>query len=406
MSKQIFRTNLVPVGRRLSLYDLRSLARSEPRDFIHKISQGVADGKLSLKDIRDWKGLYSVLADVPVQVSMDIAGAQRTISASAMPIFTGTLAIAAINEAYAAVPSVGEQLVTDFEDSKKVTSIGAIHTLDKEGTDEVKELKDFPEVGVSEEKVEIRHKRNGRKITISAEAIEENDVADIVSRINALGEIAGEWIEEQTLERVTDHYGSGASPAEPYVYRPAGTGTQLYIATANYPGARAPSGTRVNNNALVDETDLAAARTVLRAMKNARGKRINIPWSEVQILVPDALEDTLMKIVSSELVPGVENEVSGWGPRGKYYIPLERCLSTPKLDDLSTSAWYMGAFKRQFRRKWKLRFEYVTLGSDTQAYLNSRVAFQARIAWDVEVGAVDYVYCVQSLSATTAPVDE
>lgn len=407
MSKQLFRTNLVPVGRRLSLYDLRTLAKSEPGAFIHKINQGVADNKLALKDIRDWKGLYAMLADVPVRVNMDdISGAQRAISASAFPIMTGTLAIAAINEAYAAVPSIGEQLVTDFEDQKKVTTIGAIHTLDKAGVDEVKELKDFPEVGVDEEKVEIRHKRNGRRLTISAEAIEENEVADIVSRINALGEIAGEWIEEQTLARVTDHYGSGTSPAEPYVYRPAGTGTQLYSASANTPGTRAPSGTRVNSNALVDETDLAACRTVLRAMKNARGKRINIPWSEVYILIPDALENTLMKIVGSELVPGVENELNTWGPRGKYYIPINRILSTPKLDDLSTSAWYMGAFKKQFRRKWKLRFEYVTLGQDTQAYLNSRIAFQARLAWDVEVGAVDYVFVIQNLSATTAPVDE
>jgi hypothetical protein len=406
MSKQLFRTNLVPVGKRLSLYDLRNLARSEPGEFIHKINQGVADGKLTLSDIRDWKGLYSMLADVPVQVSMEMAGAQRTIAASAFPIMTGTLAIAAINAAYAGVPSVGEQLVTDFEDNKKVTSIAAIHTLDKAGVDEVKELGEFPEVGVDEEKVEIRHRRNGRRLTISAEAIEENEVADIVSRINALGEIAGEWIEEQTLARVTDHYGSGTTPAEPYVYRPAGTGTQLYNATADNPGTRAPQGTRETNNALVDETDLAAARAVLRAMKNARGKRINIPWSEVYILVPDALESTLMKIVSSELVPGVENEINVWGPRGKYYIPLNRCLSTPKLDDLSTSAWYMGDFKRQFRRKWKLRFEYVTLGQDTQAYLNSRIAFQARLAWDVEVGAVDYVYVVQNLSGTTAPVDE
>ena len=406
MSKQIFRTNLVPVGRRLSLYDLRSLAKNDPQDFIRKIEAGVAEKKLSIHDIRDIKGLYAMLADVPVSVTMEMGGAMRAVSASAFPIMTGTLAIAQINEAYAGVPSIGEMLVEDFEDAKKVTSIAAVHSLDKEGVDEVKELADFPEIGVSEEKTEIRHKRNGRKLTVSAEAIEGNDMADIVSRINALGEIAGEWIEEQTLERVTDHYGSGATPANPYVYRPGGTGTQLYNSTANTPGTRAPSGTRVQNNALVDETDLAAARTVLRAMKNARGKRINIPWSEVYILIPDALEDTLMKIINSEMVPGVENEMSSWGPRGKYYIPLNRILSTPKLDDLSTSAWYMGAFKKQFKRKWKLRFEYVTLGTDTQAYLNSRVAFQARIAWDMEVGATDYVFCVQSLAATTAPVDE
>ncbi|MFH1614574.1 MAG: hypothetical protein ABIG61_05780, partial [Planctomycetota bacterium] len=350
MANKLFRTNLVGVGRRLSLYDLRALAQNEPKDFIHKVNVGVESGKLKLEDIRDWKGLHGVLADVQVPVTMEMAGSQRAIMASAFPILTGTLAIAAINEAYQGVPSIGQELVTDFEDNKKVTTIAAVHSLDKQ-VDEVKETMDFPEIGVDEEKVEIRHKRNGRRLTISAEAIEENEAADIVTRINALGEIAGEWIEEQTLARVTDHYGSGSSPAEPYVYRPAGTGTQLYSATANTPGTRAPSGTRVNSNALVDETDLDAVRTVLRAMKNARGKRINIPWSEVYFLVPDAIEGTLMKIINSELVPGVENEVSNWGPRGKYYIPLNRVLSSPKMDDLSTSAWYVGAFKRQFKRK-------------------------------------------------------
>lgn len=402
----MFTTNLVPVGRRLSLSELRTLAKNEPKDFIHKVNAGVACGKLSLKDIRDWRGLYAHLADVQVPVTIEMAGAQRAISASAFPIFTGTLAIAAINEAYQGVPSIGESLVTDFEDSKKITSIGAIHSLDKAGVDEVKELKDFPEIGVDEEKVEIRHKRNGRRLTISAEATEENEIADIVTRINALGEIAGEWIEEQTIERVMDYAGSAAAPAEPYVYRPAGSGTALYSSTANTPGTRAPSGTRITNNALVDETDLDAARTRLRSMRNARGKRINIPWSEVFILVPDAVEGTLMKIINSEMVPGVENEKSNWGPVGKYYIPLNRILSTPKLDDYSTSAWYMGCFKRQFKRKWKLRFEYVTLGQDTQAYLNSRVAAQFRLAWDVEIGATDYVYVIQCLSGTDSPYDD
>ena len=397
--------NLIPVDRAISLMDIRSLAQNEPKDFLYKIQTGVDSGKLKLSDIQDWKGLYTHLADVKIPVTIEQAGAMRAISTSAFPILTGTLAIAAINDAYNGVPSIGQDLVTDMEDNKKVTSIAAVHTLDS-NQDEVKELDDFPEIGVNEEKVEIRHKRNGRRLTISAETIEENETADIVTRINALGEIAGEWIEEQTLDRIMDYNGSAGTPAEPYVYRPGGTGTQLYNSTANNPGTRAPSGTRVTSNALVDETDLAAVRTVLRAMKNARGRRINIAWSEVLIVVPDALLDTLYKIIHSEYVPGVFNEKSTWGPGGDYNIPDNRIKSSPKLDDRSTTAWYMGAFKRQFKRKWKLRFEYVTLGMDTQAYLNSRIAFQARLAWDMEVGATDYVYCVQSLSGTDSPYDD
>jgi len=403
----LFQTNLQPIGgKNLSIQDLRDLAKNEPQEFIRKIQAGVEQQKLKITDIRNWDYLYMALADVSVQAQMATQkGGIRAITASAFPILTGTLAIAAINEAYDAVEKVGDMLVTEMEDNKKVTTMVNLHTLDK-NADEVKDGQDFPEIGTDEEKIEIRHRMNGRKLVIGASAIEENEAADIVSRINALGEIAADWVEEQTLYRVTDHYGSGASPTEPYVYRPNGTGTQLYNATANSPGTRAPSGTRVTSNALADESDLEAARVRLGTMKNARGKRINVPYSERILLVPDALVGKALKIANSEYVPGVENELSNWGPAGKWRVTPERIISTTKLDDLSSSAWYYGAFKRQFVRKWKLRFEYVTLGQDTQAYLNSRIAFQARIAWDCEIGARDYVYCVQNLSASTSPVDE
>jgi hypothetical protein len=267
------------------------------------------------------------------------------------------------------------------------------------GLDRVAEGHDYPEIGAGEEKYSIASKRNGRRISITKDLIEKNDVPAIVGRINALAEIMSEFGEKQTLQRVCDLHGSAASPAEPYVMHRNGAAATLYSATANTPSTRTPSGTRVNNNALVDGTDLDNARAVLAAMKNSRGERIAIPMSRCTLLVPDALAGAALKIMNSELEPGVENELNNWGPRGQYRPQLR---SSPKLDDLSTSAWYLGDFKRQFRRKWKLRFEYVTLGADTESYLRSRVAFQARLAWDCEVGAVDYVYVVQSIEASTA----
>jgi hypothetical protein len=182
-------------------------------------------------------------------------------------------------------------------------------------------------------------------------------------------------------------------------------GTALFSATANTPGVRVPNGTQVQNNAFVDETSLEKARIILNQAKNMMGQRIATPMSEVKILFPDSISGRVNKVLNSEYVPGIENEVNNWGPRGMWQIPPARRLTTPKLDDLSTGAWYWGAPQRQFVRKWKLRFEYMTLGSDTESYLRRRVAFQARIAWDVEVGATDYVYWYQMLPATTAPKD-
>jgi len=384
---------------------LNASAKKKPEAFMRKMDGLIQEGKFTLNDfagnIKRW---WDATADVVVPVQMpDAVGTMRAITTSAFPIITGTLAIKAFNDKYDLIPTIGQDLVTDFDDAKKVTTIAAIHSLGKD-KDEVKETEDFPEIGATEEKVEIRHKKNGRKITISAEMIREVDTVNIIEKLNALPEWAANWVEDLTLYRVTDHYGCASSPAAPYVYRPDGTGTTLYSATANTPGTRAPSGTRIESNALADETDLEKARIRLNAMLNASSRRINIPISQRAILVPDAVYPTLLKILNSEYVPGVENELSNWGPRGRFNI--KQVISSPRLDDLSTSAWYYGDFKKQFMRKWKMRMEYVTLGQDTQAYLNAQIAFQARIALDVEVGARDYVFVVQNLSGTTAPYDE
>lgn len=399
----------ISYGRSVSMYDLAEFAKKNPVEFMRKADELIEAGKLTLADMmsdsREFFRAFSGV-QVPITIADELAtGGQRAITTSAMPILTGTAVVKMINDRYMEIPTIGQDLVTEIDDNKKVTTVSAIHNEDK-NIDEVKESEQFPEIGASEESVEIRHRKNGRKLTLTREMIQENDAPNFMMRVNALAEIASDHIEELTLARVTDHYGSAASATEPYVYRPEGSGSALYSATANTPGTRAPSGTRITNNALVDETDLDAARARLTDMRNGRGKRISVPYSERILLLPDALIGGASKILNSEYVPGVENERSNWGPGGRWNLPPERVKSSPKLDDLSTSAWYYGAFKRQFLRKWKLRFTYVTLGANTQAYLDRDIAFQARISWDCEVGATDYVHVVQCLSGTTAPADE
>lgn len=410
MSNAAKKPRLVPnvtVGERgrLSVSEIRTQAMNDPKGFMQKINAAIDKGELTLQSIGNLMGLLQAVGDVQVPVVIGIAdGAggvyERAVMASAFPLLTGGLAVKGIQDAYEAVPSIGQDLVTDFEDNKKVTTMAAIHALGRNGPAGVKEGDPFPEVTASEEKVEIRNKRDGLKLSLTMEAIEENDIADFASRVNKTGEIAADIIEELTLDRICDRNGSAASASAPYAYRPNGAGASLFSTTASTPGTRAPNGTRLINTALVDESDLEAGRSLLSSMRNERGKRIQ-NWSngETICLVPDALTGVASKLLNSELVPGVENEQNNWGPRGSYRPVLK---SSPKLDDISTSAWYMGRPKRQFKRKWKLRFEYTTLEGNTQAFLDRRIAFQARIAWDCEVGAVDYVYWVQCLAGSVA----
>ncbi len=383
----------------LDVDSLRTLATKDPVAFAGRCAELIEKGEMKLSQVRNLRTLFNSLVDISVPTQMEYAGATRAITTGAFPLLMGGMVVAAFNEAYAAVPTIGQELVTDMEDNKKVTLIAGVHPEDTK-IDRVDEGKEFPEIGVGEEKYEIRHKRNGRRLSLTAEAIEENDVAGFVARVNTLAYIAASMVERQTLERVQDVDGSGVSPAEPYVLRINGTPTTLYSASANSPGTRAPSGTRIQNNALVDDTDLDAARVRLASMKDSLGNRIQTINSRTKLVVPDALLNLALQITGSEMIPGSVNELNNWGPKGRW---RPQVVSSPWLDDYSTTTWYYGDFQTQFARKWKLMMEYVTMSGTTEDFLRSRVAFQARIAWDVEIGARDYCYVVQSLSATTAP---
>lgn len=393
----------VQIGSRgLGIADMRIAAKSDSAAFMQRTQKLVDDGKLKLSELGDLRTLYAALADVPVTIHLpDAIGAMRAVSSSAFPVLVSSTVVAAINDAYAAVPTIGEQLVSELDDPKAITTVARIANLDN-AVEQVTEGNEYPEIGASEDVVEIAERPNGRRISITAQAIRRNDLANIVERVNAVGTFAATFVEKLTLKRVTDCNGSAATPAAPYAYRPGGTGTSLFSATANTPGTRAPSGTRYETNALADETDLDNVRGRLASMRDDNGNPIPVDYNSVVVLVPDALIHTLMKIKNSEMVPGTENAMSNWGPRGMW--GGFRPLSSPYLDLWSTNAWYYGVPTRQFKRKWALRYEYVTLGESTESYLRSSVAFQARVAWNCEVGAVDYVHWVQCLSGSTPPV--
>jgi hypothetical protein len=395
-------TSNVRVGSQgLDLAGLRNLAQAEPNEFVQRTQALIDKGEFSWAHVRDLKGMFNALSDVPVDVRIDLHGQVRTVQSSAFPVLSGNLTVAGINAAYMGVPTIGQDLVQDFDSVKEVATIMGLLS-EVHSNLERKEGEPYALVGAGEERFDIGSNPKGLRMQITQEMIDRNDVENVVQRVNFLGEVPAEEIEESTLKEVTDHDGSAASGSN-HVLTINKTGTQLYNATANNPGTRAPSGTRVTNNALVDTTDLEAARTVLAAMLNSRGKRIAIPISECVLLVPDALEATAQTILNSTLTPGVANEQNPWGPQGSRRPKL---LSTPKLDALSSTAWYLGNFKKQFRRKWGIRMEMVTMSGDLTNYLRSRIAFEARVAWDCKVGATDYVYVVQSLAASTAPKED
>ncbi len=382
---------------------IRKKAQADPRQFCEFVVRAVESGEFSWDKVQSLPNLFHALRDIPVTGYVDVVGRSAPISTSAFPLVTGALTVAGLNAAYEGVPTIGQDLVTDFDSNKRRVTIAGVLSQVPENT-AVEEGALFPEIGAGEQRYDIGHNRHGFRASITSEMIEENDVAGLMERIQRSGEIPAELIEEQTLRRVTDHDGSASTGAEPYVLHISNAAQALYVTSNSTLTRLHASGNRVTNNALSTTANLDTVRARLAGMKNSRGKRIAIPMSEMQLLVPDNKLSTALKIQNSDLEPGVVNEANNWGTRGRFRPML---LSTPKLDDLSVDAWYLGNFRKQFRRKWKLRMELASRqGSDTDLFVQRRVALEFRVAWDVEVGAVDYVYVCQSLAASTAPKDE
>lgn len=380
----------------LNVSDLRHFAQTQPQNFDKLTKDLCESGELTMRRIPNLKGVAEALGSVEIPTMVQ----GRSVMTSAFPLLTGNVMVADLNAAYEAVPTIGQELVTDMETNKKETVISGVLSLAHKNL-ETAEGVPFPTLGATQERFDIIQKRKGARLQVTQELLEEADASQqLADRINFLGELMAEEIEKQTLEMVCDLDGSTASAAEPYVLHLNKSGTSFYTTVNTTQTRLHSSGNRLTNNALVDVSDLDAARTRLAGMTNSRGERLPIRYDELVLLVPDALLGVATSIRNSDLEPGNLQSVNNWGPQGPW---RPRIVSSPKLDDISATAWYLGNFKRQFKRAFKIRMETVTL-ADPAAYARARIAFEARVAWSVGIGACDQgVYVVQNLAATTAP---
>jgi len=390
------------LGMRRNVLDaaaLGDLAKRHPETFMARVQDLIDAGKFGLRGVRDLKGLFRTFFPINVKTEIDLgSGTRAVVDTSAFPLLMGSLVVDEINRAYAEVPTIGQELCRDMDSDKKFAHV--VKIVNNVGQElEVKEGNEFPMISAGEQFSVIGHKRKGFQLALSQEVLEENDVGNFLALVDQGGQFAAELIEEQTLSRVYDQNGSATAPGEPYVYRPGGAGTPLYT-TSLTAFAQAPSGTRINNNPLASSVNLDAARLVLANMRNTRGRRIGIPMSETVCVVPDALLASILKITRSELEPGVFNEENNWGPKGSFRPSI---ASSPKIDDITTSAWLYGAPQRQFIRKWKIRLETVSVYSDPMTYAKTREAYRTRVCWDVEIGTNDSVFMIQNLADVTAP---
>jgi hypothetical protein len=370
--------------------------------FQRMLTQAHKEGKLSYANVRNVGALlglekFRVSAQTEEQ---DEQGAikKRTITTGAFPAIVSALNLQAIESAYQEMPDPTDELVTDLDDPKKVTFFPLIKT-ESSAKRALGEVESFPLITASEEIYELHSEKDGRRVELSRALFDENDVTGLIERVTPLAKILRAQRMKRTARAIYDVFGSAATPQQPYALRPKSGVASLYT-TSTTALPRAPRGTRINNNPLTDTTALETADAVLCAMLDPDGELAYADANQFQLVVPKALSYRAFKLLNSHLEPGVENETNYWGPQG---MAKPRLVTSPIFDAISQTAWMMGDFKRQFRRKWKQRPTFVESGESAESYLQRDVAYQARLSWDFVVGAVDYAFAVQCLAGTTPP---
>jgi len=415
----------------LDLGSLKRKAEADPQGFVNTLSELVearAEFTMSRKrgetppewcrvarhfsfdGIADLCGMRHALDEVgPLSVrDPDLKKRGAMVQTGAFPLAANALVVAGLNDAYMDVEPIEDRLVQTRSTNAPLTAFAGVLTtaavLDETA---VPEGTDFPMIGAKEEEFWCSHLRRGFQTTLSQELFEQNNVAGIEDRLTNLARLARRKRRWQILKRITDNNGSAATPAEPYVLHGPGasTGRALFVTANTAPLTRLPStGNRITNNALVDVSDLEACRLRLAAMTDSDGHRIEVPDSELVLLVPQALRYTAWQIVTSVTEPGVFGAMNFYGPNGAAGPGQRGLVSSSFLDDLSTTAWYYGAPRMQFRMVEKLPLEVATFGGPgTEPFVSSRTALRVRVAWDFEVCALDYVYWLQCLDGTTPP---
>lgn len=383
---------------------LLELAKKDGQKFVEITAELTRSGKFRWEDVPDLRSLFNATIDVPVEVRAHVAGiGERTMTTSAFPVIAGNLTAELLERQDDSSQTIWQDLVTVRETNKETTHLVRIVNNDSShvGGKLRREGDPYPLMTAAEERVQVDTIEDGRRVAIGSKLLETNDKAGFMEQVVALRQWAQNRRDLTTLYRVFDLYGSQTTPALPYVYRPNGVGSQLYTTTTTT-HSRAPSGTRVINQPLLsDGVALQAAVDVLANMRDELGYRVS-KISDLEILAPHALRGVLGKLLKSELTPGVENEVNTFGPRGEY---VTKAMTSPKIDGFTTTAFLVsrGPIKQQFTLVSRLNMEYVSMAASMTDFLRTRLAFEARIADEFEVGARDHNRVVQVLAGATAP---
>ncbi|MFV0445879.1 MAG: hypothetical protein ACK5Q5_20060 [Planctomycetaceae bacterium] len=390
---------------------LRTLIESHgPTGFYHKVVELLNDKQLAPDDFSYYElaeacgvlpRLRSMQSARPLPInelsngSTPSATLNESVGTNLFQVVTGELIGRKVIEGYADDAGfIGDQLVTVMASSLRNTRIAGFRAL--AGPTEVAEGHPYEESTFAEKFVTSLESKQGRILSINEELIAFDQTGEIHRRAMALGYYLRQERERTIVRAVTDADAASGR----YVYRPGGTGVELYATDGshrNYVGA--DNTTSPDFAAAIPLEDWTDLEEVLHyratQVKDDRidGDQRPIVAPARQVLVPERLRGSARSIVNS-----TEIHVSTADGETRFANPVHGTLdvlSSPFIDEQGGSAtddWYLGDFRRQF--VWTEIWPVQTFlqRSESEAAFERDVVLRVKARYFGGISAVDTVF--------------
>ena len=289
---------------------------------------------------------------------------------------------------------VGDKLVTIMPSRLRNQKIAGFKAL--AGPTEVPEGHPYEESTFEEKYVTTEETKQGRILSINEELITFDQTGEINRRAMALGYYLRQERERTIIRGVTDADAGSAK----YVYRPSGTGQQLYKtdgSNRNWVGVGNTTSPSFNTAVpLVDWTDVEEVLSYRATeVKDDRidGSTRPIVAPARQMLVAENLRGTARSVVNSTEIT-VTTDVN----ETRFANPvhnLVEVVSSPFVDEQAGQAvndWYIGDFRRQF--VWTEIWPVQTFlqRADSETAFDRDVVLRVKVRYYGGISAVDTVF--------------
>ena len=308
----------------------------------------------------------------------------EAVAASQFSTIVGTLVSTQVMDAYTPYTKIVDQLVSKFTSTMEIDKVPGAYLEGNLGN--VGEGSEYPHTAdIKEKYVEIGHQKRGLILDVTDEMIRFDRTGLVMQRAAGFGEKMGRDREQNIMKVIQDVTSFKA-------WYPSGSQEDLY---QNAAGSASHTYDNLVADVMTDYTDIQSLWTILRLMKDENGDPIDV--RPTQLLVPVALSITAQNIIRNAFIFASTAQPAIANPFANAF----QILDHPDLDTQSSTAWYLGDFKKQFVEKVVIPPQVITrrYGDNNEDAWRRDIAASWKVRYDSLVRATDYRFVGKSTGA-------